>query len=138
VRWPRLGQGNDRRGDVGDDSATTVEVAPMNVTRLAHTHAVLTTWALPTGDDREAACDSYSRSSPDSMQTDDLPEVRCAGAWGTWRVEGDAIRIDFDETSREVAEGKLGPLIRARCVALPKPRDGKRVLTRGKPGDHVP
>ena len=232
VRWPWLVKGQDRRGDI-DDPATTVEVVPMNVTRLDDTHAVLTTWALPAGDEREAACDSYSCTyalgtyffvrdgerwrlskrvdaaaaaygsdrpkvraaawpgqgfvlgatlkdchggacvervsllglAPDQLLfafdtaiskddsaaneadcgsiekphyvlADDVPDVHCNEAQGTWRVEGDAIRIDFDETSRRVEDGKLGPLIRTRYFALLKPRDGKLVLAKGKLGNY--
>jgi hypothetical protein len=55
VSWPWPQDGTQD----GDPPATTVQIVPINVTRLDDTHAVLVTWALPVGGGRDAACDFY-------------------------------------------------------------------------------
>ncbi|HEY9025896.1 MAG TPA: hypothetical protein VIP05_16460, partial [Burkholderiaceae bacterium] len=55
VAWPfhaGIGHGTKQLRDI-------VEIAPLVVVRMDDMHAVLVTWALPSGDHRAAACDSY-------------------------------------------------------------------------------
>ncbi len=230
VRWPW--DGNVLRGGPGGDDASTVQVVPMNVTRLDETHAVLTTWMLPVGAGQDAACDAYDCTyalgtyffalqdarwhlsrrvdvasgtygsvapkarveawpgkgfvlgdsqkhchggtcvehltllglAPDQLMfefqsnvsLDDssvmdcgaaldpafkLPEgapdsFRCEEAQGKWRVDGDAIRIDFAETSRSASEGVLEPVTEANFFARLVPKDGKLVIVGGRLGDY--
>lgn len=230
VHWPWLG--HDSRGGPDGDGASTVQVVPMNVTRLDETHAVLTTWMLPAGAELEASCDSYdcryalgtyfftlqdarwhlSRRVDVAADTygSDAPKARveawpgkgfvlgdsqkhchggacvehltllglapdqllfefqsnvsledrsvidcgevldpafklpdgapdsfhCDEAEGKWRVDGDAIRIDFAETSRSASEGVLEPVTEANFFARLVPRNGKLVLVSGHLGDY--
>ncbi len=231
VHWPWI---DDNFDSGSDDDATTVQVVPMNVTRLDETHAVLTTWMLPIRADVEAACDSYychyalgtyfftlkdarwhlshrvdvasnayGSEAPkarveawpgkgfvlgdsqkyckagycvehltllglepdqvlfefqstvaqsgsgirpiDCSQMLDpsfkLPEeapasLECNEAQGKWHVDGDAIRIDFEETSRTTIDGVLQPVTEANFFARLVPKDGKLVLVSGRLGDY--
>jgi hypothetical protein len=77
----------------------------------------------------------YGAEDPDyRMPQDGVPDFGCFEAEGRWQVEGDAIRIDFAESSREIADGNMGPVKKANYFALLKPRDGQLVVVKGKLG----
>ena len=102
---------------------------------------------MPTG------IDEVSMSSPDPCQDildhafkprpdEDYSAVRCRQAQGDWRIDGDAIRIDIDESTRQGRQDSqgmstLGKLRNRHLIVRLVPQGATLKVIQGKVPDYI-
>ncbi len=81
----------------------------------------------------EALLDPAFKPKPDV----DYSDAACKSADGNWRIDGDAIRIDFDETTRAGnADRQLDPVTESSFFVRLAPRDHTLKVIEGKLPDY--